>query len=108
MNQSKNRGKGPRRTGQRIMAVWAAAATAALLAACSSSSKPSSSATSAATTSPSAAPTTAAPSANLSGKTFSVLGVWTSGEQAAFQNVLNGFQKQTGAHGVYTAAAGGT
>jgi alpha-glucoside transport system substrate-binding protein len=107
MNQSRNRGRGPGRTGQRIMAVGAAAATVGLLAACSSSSKPSSSATTAPTTSPSAAPTTAAPSANLSGKTFSVLGVWTGGEQAAFQNVLNGFQKQTGAHGVYTAAAGG-
>jgi ABC-type glycerol-3-phosphate transport system substrate-binding protein len=33
--------------------------------------------------------------------------VWTGGEQAAFQTVLNGFEKQTGAHGTYTAAAGG-
>jgi alpha-glucoside transport system substrate-binding protein len=33
--------------------------------------------------------------------------VWTGGEQAAFQSVLNGFERQTGAHGSYTAAAGG-
>jgi ABC-type glycerol-3-phosphate transport system substrate-binding protein len=36
-----------------------------------------------------------------------VLGVWTGGEQAAFQSVLNGFEKATGAHGTYTPAAGG-
>jgi ABC-type glycerol-3-phosphate transport system substrate-binding protein len=89
------------------MAIGAVAATVGLLAACGSSSKPRSSATTTATTAPSAASTTAAPSANLSGKTFSVLGVWTGGEQTAFQNVLNGFQSKTGAHGVYTAAAGG-
>jgi ABC-type glycerol-3-phosphate transport system substrate-binding protein len=99
-------------TGQRLMALGAVAATAGLLAACGSSSKASTSATTVAPgASSSSSPATSAPSsgptANLSGKSFSILGVWTGGEAAAFQSVLNGFDKQTGAHGTFTAAAGG-
>ena len=97
--------------GQRLMALGAVAATTGLLAACGSSSKPSSSATTAAPSSSatSSAPTSAPSSgtANLTGKSFSILGVWTGGEAAAFQTVINGFDKQTGAHGTFTAAAGG-
>lgn len=44
---------------------------------------------------------------NLSGQSFTILGQWTGGEQAAFQNVLNGFDKKTGATAHYTAAPGG-
>jgi ABC-type glycerol-3-phosphate transport system substrate-binding protein len=44
---------------------------------------------------------------NLSGQSFTILGVWTSGEQAAFQAVLNDFDQKTGAKGTYTPAAGG-
>src|ERR1700722_14678577 len=94
-------------TGQRLMALGAVAATAGLLAACGSSSKPSTSAT---TVASGGSATTSAPStgtaANLSGKSFSILGVWTGGEAAAFQAVINGFDQQTGAHGTFTAAAG--
>jgi alpha-glucoside transport system substrate-binding protein len=111
MNPTKPGARRPRTIGQRVMAVGAAAATASLLAACGSSSKPSSTATTAKSSSSSAPATTATPSsgisANLSGKSFSILGVWTGGEEAAFQNVLNGFEKQTGAHGTYTPAPGG-
>ncbi len=102
MNPTKPTARRPRRTSRRLTAVGAAAATVALLlAACSSSSK----STSTATTAKSSGGGGALP--NLSGQSFSVLGVWTSGEQAAFQNVLNGFDSQTGAHGNYTAAPGG-
>ena len=98
-------------TGQRLMALGAVAATAGLLAACGSSSKPSTSTTTAApgSSATSSAATSAPPggTANLSGKSFSILGVWTGGEAAAFQTVINGFDKQTGAHGTFTAAAGG-
>ncbi|MCW2595168.1 MAG: extracellular solute-binding protein [Jatrophihabitans sp.] len=48
-----------------------------------------------------------APKVNLSGKTFTVLGQWTGAEQKAFQAVLDGFKKATGATGTYTPAAGG-
>ncbi|MGI8416117.1 MAG: ABC transporter substrate-binding protein [Nakamurella sp.] len=44
---------------------------------------------------------------NLAGKSFTILGQWTGGEQAAFQAVLDAFDKQTGAKGTYTPAAGG-
>ncbi|MGH3444933.1 MAG: ABC transporter substrate-binding protein, partial [Nocardioidaceae bacterium] len=38
---------------------------------------------------------------------YTVLGQWTGGEQAAFQAVIDNFDKQTGAKGHYTPAAGG-
>jgi ABC-type glycerol-3-phosphate transport system substrate-binding protein len=44
---------------------------------------------------------------NLKGQSFTVLGVWTAGEESAFQAVLSAFDKATGASGTYTAAAGG-
>jgi ABC-type glycerol-3-phosphate transport system substrate-binding protein len=43
----------------------------------------------------------------LQGQTFTILGQWTSGEQDAFQAVLNDFNKRTGAVGQYSAASGG-
>jgi ABC-type glycerol-3-phosphate transport system substrate-binding protein len=46
-------------------------------------------------------------SANLSGKSFTILGQWTGAEQQAFQAVIDAFDKQTGAKGTYTPAAGG-
>ena len=44
---------------------------------------------------------------SLSGKSFTILGQWTGGEQAAFQTVLNAFDQKTGATAHYTAAPGG-
>jgi len=44
---------------------------------------------------------------NLAGQSFTILGQWTGGEQAAFQTVLNSFNQKTGASAHYTAAAGG-
>ena len=44
---------------------------------------------------------------DLSGTSFTILGQWTGTEQAAFQSVLDSFNKATGAHGKYTPAAGG-
>jgi alpha-glucoside transport system substrate-binding protein len=44
---------------------------------------------------------------SLSGTTFTVLGQWTGAEQKAFQAVLDGFNKKTGATATYTPAAGG-
>ncbi|MGH3414822.1 MAG: ABC transporter substrate-binding protein [Marmoricola sp.] len=44
---------------------------------------------------------------SLKGQSFTILGQWTGGEQKAFEAVVNGFDKQTGATGHYTPAAGG-
>lgn len=44
---------------------------------------------------------------NLKGQSFNILGQWTGGEQAAFQAVIDNFDKATGATGKYTPAAGG-
>lgn len=49
----------------------------------------------------------ASSSTDLKGQAFTVLGQWTGGEQAAFQAVIDSFNKQTGAKGTYSAAAGG-
>ncbi|MGI8576740.1 MAG: ABC transporter substrate-binding protein [Nocardioidaceae bacterium] len=45
--------------------------------------------------------------ASYQGQSFTILGQWTGGEQAAFQAVIDAFDKQTGATGKYTPAAGG-
>lgn len=50
---------------------------------------------------------TAGSGMSLKGQSFTILGQWTGAEQAAFQAVLDGFAKQTGAKAVYTPAAGG-
>jgi ABC-type glycerol-3-phosphate transport system substrate-binding protein len=88
------------RTGRKAFVGIAVTASLAVVAACGSSSSGGS--PSGGATSPSAGSL-----GNFSGKTFTVLGQWTGEEQAAFQNVLNGFQKATGAKARYTAAAGG-
>jgi ABC-type glycerol-3-phosphate transport system substrate-binding protein len=44
---------------------------------------------------------------SLSGQSFTILGQWTGGEQAAFQAVIKNFDDKTGATGHYTPAAGG-
>jgi alpha-glucoside transport system substrate-binding protein len=87
-----------RSTLRRVVAVGATAALLTLTAACGSSSNSTLS-----KTTPSAGPSLP----NLAGQSFTILGQWTGGEQAAFQNVLNSFNKQTGATAHYTAAAGG-
>jgi alpha-glucoside transport system substrate-binding protein len=43
----------------------------------------------------------------LKGKSFTILGQWTGAEQTAFQSVIDAFDKQSGATGSYTPAAGG-
>src|SRR6185369_16792143 len=83
---------------RRVVAVGATAALLALTAACGSSSN---------STLSESAPSAGPSLPNLAGKSFTILGQWTGGEQAAFQNVLNSFNKQTGATAQYTAAAGG-
>jgi ABC-type glycerol-3-phosphate transport system substrate-binding protein len=89
-----------------LAATGAVLAAIVLVAACSSSSKTSTATTNPSnTTASSSGGSTALP--NLKGQSFTVLGVWTSGEQAAFQSVMNAFDQQTGASGTYTAAAGG-
>jgi multiple sugar transport system substrate-binding protein/alpha-glucoside transport system substrate-binding protein len=44
---------------------------------------------------------------SLKGQSFTILGQWTGGEQAAFQAVIKNFDDKTGATGHYTPAAGG-
>jgi ABC-type glycerol-3-phosphate transport system substrate-binding protein len=44
---------------------------------------------------------------DLKGKSFTILGQWTGAEQKAFQSVIDAFDKQSGATGQYTPAAGG-
>jgi alpha-glucoside transport system substrate-binding protein len=44
---------------------------------------------------------------SFKGQSFSILGQWTGAEQKAFQSVIDGFDKQTGATGNYTPAPGG-
>ena len=91
-------------TTRKIIAVTAAAvATVGLAAGCSSSkSNKGSSGSSSGNSSSSGSP-----SVNLSGKTFTILGQWTGAEQQAFQAVIDAIDKQTGAKGTYTPAAGG-
>lgn len=95
---------------RRTLAVAAAAAaTIGLVAGCSSSGSGSHKSGS---TSPSTSPTGSSSSStsglpNLKGQSFTILGQWTGEEQAAFQSVLNAFEKATGATGNYTAAANG-
>ncbi|MBO0811223.1 MAG: extracellular solute-binding protein [Microlunatus sp.] len=82
------------------------------LAACSGSAGPGGSGSP--TGSPSAPSTgagspspTGAAGGSLTGQSFTILGQWTGGEQTAFQAVIDAFDKQTGATGHYTPAAGG-
>jgi ABC-type glycerol-3-phosphate transport system substrate-binding protein len=91
------------RIRRKLAGAGALFASVALVAACGSSSK----STSSSTTSSSGTTSGGSALPNLHGQSFTVLGVWTSGEQAAFQAVLDAFDTQTGAHGTYTAAAGG-
>lgn len=93
------------RMKRKLAGAGALCAAIALVAGCGSSAKSGSATTTATGTGTTAASGSALP--NLNGQSFTVLGVWTSGEQAAFQAVLNAFDQQTGAHGTYTAAAGG-
>ena len=44
---------------------------------------------------------------SLDGQSFTILGQWTGGEQAAFEAVIKQFDDKTGATGHYTPAAGG-
>jgi ABC-type glycerol-3-phosphate transport system substrate-binding protein len=44
---------------------------------------------------------------SLKGQSFTILGQWTGGEQAAFEAVVKNFENKTGATGHYTPAAGG-
>jgi ABC-type glycerol-3-phosphate transport system substrate-binding protein len=44
---------------------------------------------------------------HFNGQSFTILGQWTGEEQKAFQSVISGFDKLTGASGKYSAAAGG-
>jgi ABC-type glycerol-3-phosphate transport system substrate-binding protein len=83
-----------------LAVVSAALVVVGVLAACSSSKTKTG-------TSSSAAGTGGGSSANLHGKSFTVLGQWTGAEQQAFQAVIVAFDKQTGAKGTYTPAAGG-
>lgn len=78
-----------------------------LLVGCGSSKKSTSTSTTAGSSGSTATTAQGAALPKLNGQTFSVLGVWTSGEQAAFQAVLDAFDQQTGAKGTYTPAAGG-
>ncbi|HET6909190.1 MAG TPA: extracellular solute-binding protein [Mycobacteriales bacterium] len=44
---------------------------------------------------------------HFAGASFTILGQWTGEEQMAFQSVIDGFDKATGANAQYSAAAGG-
>jgi alpha-glucoside transport system substrate-binding protein len=89
---------------KRTIAVVAVAASALLsVAACSSSSKSSTNNSGGSTSGASGGTATG----NFKGQSFSILGQWTGGEQTAFQAVVTAFDKQTGATGTYTPAAGG-
>jgi ABC-type glycerol-3-phosphate transport system substrate-binding protein len=79
-----------------LAVVVAAIVVTGTAAACSSSKN-----------SPGTGTTSGAPAVNLSGKSFTILGQWTGAEQQAFQAVIDAFDQQTGAKGVYTPAAGG-
>jgi alpha-glucoside transport system substrate-binding protein len=88
------------KTMKMVAVAAAATATLAMAAGCSSSKKNGTTASGTGTSG-------GAPTANLSGKSFTILGQWTGAEQQAFQAVIDAFDKQTGAHGTYTPAAGG-
>lgn len=92
-----------------VALVAVAAASLVTVAGCSSSGNKSSSSTPPATSGASSpAATGSAPAAaSFKGQSFTILGQWTGGEQAAFQAVVNAFDKATGASGKYTPAAGG-
>jgi ABC-type glycerol-3-phosphate transport system substrate-binding protein len=85
------------------LAVVGAAALAVSLAACSNGSSGNGNSSSPANSGSSSLSNVP----NLSGTSFTILGQWTGAEQSAFQNVVNQFNKATGAHGVYQPAAGG-
>ncbi|MCW2538338.1 MAG: extracellular solute-binding protein [Frankiales bacterium] len=87
---------------RKIIVVAIATASLSTMVACGSSSP---AANPAASGGSSGGPAAGAP--NLKGQSFSVLGQWTGAEQAAFQSVLDQFQKQTGATGTYTPTPGG-
>ncbi|HVW81127.1 MAG TPA: extracellular solute-binding protein [Mycobacteriales bacterium] len=89
------------RKGRAVYLGIAMTATLSVVAACGSSSSGGSPSTSATSSSSSSG------LGNFSGQSFTVLGQWTGEEQAAFQNVLKGFDQATGAKAHYTAAAGG-
>lgn len=101
-----------RSSRERLLAAGTVAAAVALVAGCGSSSKSSSTTTSGTTATTAAGSSTSGTSGastgslpNLHGKSFTMLGPWTGGEQAAFQNVINDFDRQTGASGRYTSAS---
>jgi len=87
---------------RRISLTAVAAITAVTAAACGGSS----SGSSASKSTPSSGSSTAA-LGHFNGASFTILGQWTGAEQTAFQSVINGFDKLTGATGQYSAAAGG-
>ncbi|WP_168207643.1 ABC transporter substrate-binding protein [Microlunatus elymi] len=84
-----------------------AVASSLSLVACSGSGNNSSGSPSSSAKSPAASSSPSASSPDLSGKSFTILGQWTGGEQKAFQAVIDAFDKKTGASGKYTPAAGG-
>jgi alpha-glucoside transport system substrate-binding protein len=93
---------------KRTAVVATLAVLAVTVSACSSSgsSKPAASggSSTSAAGSTAASPSVGAAAGSLKGQTFTILSTWTGGEQAAFQAVLNAFDKQTGAKGEYTSA----
>jgi ABC-type glycerol-3-phosphate transport system substrate-binding protein len=82
-----------------LAALTVAATTSVVLAGCGSSS-------SGGTSAPAPSNSSAA-TPDLSGKSYTVLGQWTGGEQAAFLSVIDAFDKATGAKGHYSAVSGG-
>jgi len=95
------------RMKRKLAGAGALVAAVALVAGCGSSKSSSSSTTTATSGSATTASGSGSALPSLNGQSFTVLGVWTAGEEAAFQSVLTAFNQQTGAHGTYTAAAGG-
>jgi alpha-glucoside transport system substrate-binding protein len=93
---------------KRTIAVVAVAASALLsVAACSSSSKSSNNSTGSTSGASSSTGGGGTATGSFKGQSFTILGQWTGGEQAAFQAVVDNFDKQSGASGKYTPAAGG-
>jgi multiple sugar transport system substrate-binding protein/alpha-glucoside transport system substrate-binding protein len=86
-----------------LVTAGAVVALVGLTAGCGSSKKASTTTTTAPSSGTSAA-TTAPASANFNGQSFSILGQWTGGEEAAFQAVVSAFNKQDHANGTFSSA----
>jgi len=92
---------------RRISLTAVAAVTALGVAACGGSSSGGGKSANGSTPSPSSASSSTGSLGHFNGASFTILGQWTGEEQSAFQSVINGFDKLTGATGHYSAAAGG-